>query len=157
MADLAGGAADLASVDLAPGGGDLAADVCAMIGNTAAFVQQAVVAQPMPSPTTGGTIAPGTYYLTDSKIYQGAPPGETPVQLKATQLISATAIQRAQDVAGGSNTVYSTSTYATSGTTLTLTATCGATGTSTIGFDATPTQYTTYSDSAKTVNIWTRQ
>jgi hypothetical protein len=150
-------ASDLSQSDLLGSTGDLAIDICAMISNTASLVQQTTVAQAMPTPTMGGSIAPGTYYLTDSKIYQGAPPGTTPVQLKATQVVSSAAIQSVQQVVGAANSVYSTRTYATSGTTLNLTSTCGGTGSAMLGYDATPTQYTTYNDTAKTVNVWTKQ
>ena len=147
---------DLGSSDLASGA-DMAPDICAMIANGASVVQQTMVAQTMPTPTMGGTIAPGTYFLTDSKIYQGAPPGTTPVQLKATQLVSAGVIQSVQQIVGSSNSVYSTRTYMTSAMTLTLMSTCGVAGTASLGYDATATQYTTYNDSAKTVNVWTKQ
>jgi hypothetical protein len=130
---------------------------CNSLVNAAPVVQQTVVNQPMPSPTNGGTIASGTYYLTDSKIYQGAPPGEVPLQLQITQYISGATVQTTQHIMNSPNSTHDTRTYTVSGTMLTVTFTCGGTGMGNLGYDATPTQYTTYNGVGKTVNVWTRQ
>lgn len=154
--DLAVSGNDLAPADMVgSASNDMAGGNCNALANSAPVVQQTVVAQPMPTASTGGTIQPGTYYLTDSKIYQGAPPGVTPVQIQATQLVSGSTVQTVQHITGSPNSLYSTRTYGTAGTTLTITFTCGGTGTAMLGYDATSTQYTTYNDSAKTVNVWT--
>jgi hypothetical protein len=139
---------DLALGDLATGG------ACNTLSNAAPVVQQTMVNQPMPTPTIGGTIAPGTYYLTDSRIYQGAPPGVMPTQVQATQLISGSTVQSVQRAMNSANG-YDTRSYSTSGTNLTITLVCGGKGTTTVGYDATATTYTTYNNAAKTVSVWT--
>jgi hypothetical protein len=157
-----------AGPDLATGGVDLASDGAAMpdlsstpdggacngIPNAAPVVQQVTVNQSMPSPTAGGTIMSGTYYLTDSKIYQG---GGAPLQIQATQAIAGNVVQDVTHIGMAPNSTYDTRTYSTSGTTLTVTLTCGGSATFTFGFDATSTQYTTYNNTSKTVNVWSRQ
>jgi len=152
------GAGDLAmaGADLLGAGSDMAGGACNSLVNAASVVQQTMVAQPMPSPTMGGTIVPGTYYLTDSKIYQGAPPGTTALQLQATETVSTTTMDTVQYIVGASNSTFSTRSFSTSGTTLTVTFTCGGSGTAMLGYDATATQYTTYNNAAKTVNVWTK-
>jgi hypothetical protein len=153
---------DAVKADLGSLGGDLSVGDLAMTGacnslvNAASLVQQTMVNQPMPSATMGGTIQPGTYHLTDSKIYQGAPPGVVPLKLQVTQLISGSSVQAVQRT-GSSADTYTTSTYNSSGTTLSVTIVCGGAGMGNLGYDATGTQYTTYNDAAKTVNVWTRQ
>lgn len=150
--DMAEAATDLLSA------GDLAgSNQCNFtISNPASVVQQTTVAQPMPTAASGGSIAAGTYYLTDSKIYQGAPAGTTPHQLQVTQIISGSSVQVAQYVVGSANTVYDYRNYSTSGTTLTITFPCGS-GSAMLGFDATPTQYTTYNYTSMVVNVYTKQ
>lgn len=153
--DLGGGEPDMTSTDLATpadGGGG-----CNTLLNAAAAVQQTMINQPMPTPTTGGTIASGTYYLTSSAIYQGAPPGVTPMQLQATQSISGMTVQTVQRLGMAGNDLFDTRTYSTSGTTLSIVVTCGGSGSATAGFDATSTQYKTYNNSTKVVNTWTLQ
>ena len=130
---------------------------CNNLVNTAPIVRQTFVNQPAPSPRGGGAIVPGTYYLTDSKIYQGAPPGRGPLELQATQVIAGASMKTVQHVGNSANSIYDTRTYSSSATLLTVTFVCGGKGTQTVGFDATPSQYTTYNSTAKTVNIWTRQ
>jgi hypothetical protein len=149
--DMAEAGTDLLSPDLA------GSNQCNFtISNPAAVVQQTMVAQPMPTATSGGSIAAGTYYLTDSKIYQGAPAGTTPHQLQVTQIISGSSVQVAQYVVGSANTVYDYRNYSTSSTTLTITFPCGS-GSAMLGFDATPTQYTTYNYTGMVVNVYTKQ
>jgi hypothetical protein len=139
----------------APNGGD-GGSACNSLVNAAPIVKQTLVNQPMPSPTMGGTIAPGTYYLTESKLYLGA--GMMPRQLQATQSINGTTVQTVQHTSNSPDSVHDTRMYTTAGTTLTITFICGGvTGMTTLGYDATPTQYTTYNNTSRLVNVWTRQ
>lgn len=147
-----GGPADLAMTPTQDGGGD-----CNSIANAAPVVQQTMVNQPMPSPSMGGVIASGTYYLTDSKIYQGAPPGVVPLQLQITQVISGSNAQTVQRVNNAANSQRDARTYATNGTTLTLTIMCPAAASGTLGYDYIGNQLITYNSAAKTVNVWTKQ
>jgi hypothetical protein len=144
--------------DLSSPATDLAGAACNTVSNSAAVVQQVKVNQPMPTPMPGGAaIIPGTYYLTSSQIYQGAPAGVVPLQIKATHVIAGSTIQSVQEIVGSGNAAYTTMTFTTSGTTLTVTTTCGGTGTGMLGYDATSTSYTTYNDAGKTVNVWMKQ
>jgi hypothetical protein len=89
---------------------------------TAALAPQitsVAVNQPMPTGYTGGSIATGTYFLTQHLIYQGS--SDTPGPVQQTLVFDSTAqtvmsVQPAQFVFG---------TYATSGTTITVTGICG--------------------------------
>lgn len=146
-------AGDMVGVAIDDGG----AGTCNSLVNTAAVVQQTVVNQPMPSPVAGGPIASGMYYLTDSKIYQGAPPGVVPLQLQITQSVSGATVQTVQHIMNSPSSTHDTRTYTTAGTILTVSFTCGGNASGTLGYDATPTQYTTYNNGGKTVNVWTRQ
>lgn len=137
--------------------GSTDAGACHNLVNAAPIIQQTIVNQPMPSPTSGGTIMPGIYYLTESKIYQGAPPGVVPLRLQATRLINGNTVQTALGVGGQPSYLHDTRIQSTSGTTLTTMSVCPGSGTTVAGFDATPTQYTIYGNSEKVVNVWTRQ
>ena len=151
---------DAATPDLDQASHDLAGvdmnGVCNALANTAPVVQQTMVNSAMPTPTSGGTIQPGTYYLTDSKIYQGAPAGVVPQQLQEVQMIFGSTIQTVSSVAGSADR-HDSRIFTVAGTALTITLSCGGSGSTSIGFDATSTQYTTYIDAAKTVNVWTKQ
>jgi len=130
---------------------------CNAVVNTAAVIQQTKVNQAMPSPTTGGTIAAGTYYLTDSKIYQGAPSGVVPLHIQATQSITGNNMQTVQHVGNSANSTRDTRSFATAGTSLSISLVCGGSGMGTLGYDVVGNQYITYNGAAKTVSVWTRQ
>ena len=110
----------------------------------------------MPAPTSGGTIMPGTYYLTSSTLYQGSTQTSL-LAVQGTELISATEITRVENINGGADG-YIDYAYTLSGTTLNATVDCaGSTATGSEGYDATSTGYTTYVAGSNTVNVWTRQ
>jgi hypothetical protein len=153
-----GGSADVGSTDSAMGADQEAAatqdsgasDVeagCNNLANTAPSVQEENVSTAPPTPK-GGTIPDGKYFLTAAKVYTGpgGASGPTAVTDQLTDVVSAGTFQYVEAVTGGTGSggVYS-GTIATSGTTLTLTFTCGGTGKSAYStFDSDGTTVTVY-------------
>jgi hypothetical protein len=106
---------------------------------------------PMPTPV-GGTIVSGTYYLTEFMNYGGTPSDDPTcgafrvreiVQFTATSAMAGT--KRETQVLGPAGAEFNYPqdwSYLLNGdATMTETRTCGTTGTTTISYSATPTQY----------------
>ena len=132
---------------------------CNSLLNGAPPVGQTILAAPMPSPSCGGTIASGTYFLTSSTVYSGG--ATSPATLRATWSISSNVLERAQSLNGGADRRDSF-TISTAGTTLSLTGTCGGSGNGSFGYDfvvgdAGASQLVEYVDLAKVVNVYTLQ
>ena len=117
-------------------------------------IQQTSVNMPMPTATSGGSIVQGTYFLTASTIYQG---GAAPVMDLAYAAIKGSTVDYGEQFGAATGTSQTVRIFAISGKTLTSTIVCGGKGTFTYGLDTTATTFTTYDDTLKTVNVWTKQ
>lgn len=131
---------------------------CSSLGNTAPVVAEQNVASAPPTPA-GGTIADGTYFLTAAKVFTGAggATGPTGVTYQMDSKWAGGAFEYVEAITGGTGAggKYA-GTYATSGTAITITFTCGSTGKSGFTlFDATATSFTIYTPpSGGTANGW---
>jgi hypothetical protein len=131
---------------------------CNAVANLAPVVTQTISGAAMPTPS-GGVITPGTYYLTDSTVYAGG--STTPFKLQLTWQLSSTTIARAQSLNTGL-TKRDSFTYTATGTTLSMTGTCGGSGNGNFGYDASigdaaTTTLRIYVPLASTVNTYTLQ
>jgi hypothetical protein len=98
--------------------------ICNMLANTAPVAQVTTSTDAPPTPT-GGTIVPGTYYGTSFVVYvgdAGLPPDSLGTESVTYQFASNGDVQVSENDARGDTTA--TATFATSGTSLTITDTC---------------------------------
>ena len=102
----------------------------------------------------GGTIAGGTYFLTDFAYHGGTPTtnmtcdsSTISVVLEVTALSDSAGTMRSTELQGPGGSPYSRGwTYQTNGTTAyTYTSTCGLSGTFSLSYTATPNQYLYFS------------
>jgi len=144
--------------------------VCNTIANAAAVVTDQEVAEGNPT-MTGGTITPGTYWLTEVTDYTGLDGGSGPLAffLQATAVFTGSTIESIEGYGSSSTQIVSTDysyTYTTSGTSLQTQFTCGADSNNAF-FDTgdypytatatTITQVTSYISGGAFVYTWTLQ
>lgn len=147
----AGGAGGLGASGGAGAGGTGGA-ACNTLSLTGIAIVQTTVTGTAPLPG-GGTIADGTYKLTSAAVYSPAVRDPT---FNAVITLQIAGSQFDEAVIEGGFVGRLTATLSVSGTTLTTTNTCGATGTTSVPYTATPTTLQLFSGTT-IVQTYTKQ
>lgn len=122
---------------------DAAGGACSTVVNGGALVSEVAGAGAKPAPA-GGAIADGTYFLTNHDVYPpSSPDGNT---RRRTIKFTGNKVETAENDTGKPEARLS-GTYTTSGTMITFSITCPATGTVTLPYTATATTFATFSES----------